>query len=161
MAGAVVLVVDHSLTKVLLFFALDIIEQNISDTTLAIFTKFQSLFLMIAFVVGLLSLLGLPPFGGFIAKLTILKGFSTLGLYFIVGAILLISLVEAVYIFRIIASMRSKNTQTKISIKTTLIQKILLGGLTLFLILSGVFPQPLLELCKSVAIIFLQGGSDA
>lgn len=158
MTGALFLIVVHALTKVLLFFALEIIEEHIDDATTAIFTKFQSLFLLIVFSVGLLSLLGLPPFGGFIAKLTILKGFATLGFYSIIGAILLISIIEAVYIFRIIGAMASRTTQTKVVIKTTLIQKILLGGLSLFLIFSGIFPQPLLELCKSVAIIFLQGG---
>ncbi len=86
--GAMFLIALHSITKLMLFLGLEILEQRLGSTRLRIFTEFKSPFLITIFAIGFLSLLGLPPFGGFIAKLTILKGLASVGDYILIGAIL-------------------------------------------------------------------------
>ena len=96
LSGAIMLIFLHSITKLMLFLNLKLL-----------YNYGNNIFLTIIFVVGFLSILGIPPFGGFVAKLTILSGLATLKEFITIGAILLISLIEAVYLFRIIGTLKS------------------------------------------------------
>ena len=156
-SGAIFLITIHSITKLMLFLSLDVLEQKLGDTKTEIFKQFSSPFLMIIFTIGFLSLLGLPPFGGFIAKLTILKGLASLEAYLMIGAILVISLVEAVYFFRLLGMNRAKEEQTTIEI--TLLQKVLLALMATLIIYFGLFPDTLLSISQSVANTLI-GGAD-
>jgi len=155
MTGAVFLVFMHSITKLMLFLSLDIMEQKFKSSSVEIFKQFKSPFLMFIFVVGFLSLLGLPPFGGFIAKLALLAGLASVGAYTMIGAILLISLVEAVYLFRLLSYTR--DTQTKTSISIPILQKIVLGSIALVIIYLGIYPNALLDISMQVASSIIGG----
>ncbi len=155
MTGALFLIALHAVAKLMLFLSLDILERRFEGSSVEIFRQFRSPFLAVIFIIGFLSLLGLPPFGGFIAKLTILKGLISTGAYLTVGAILLISLVEAVYLFRLMGSMR--DTQPKVALSTPLLQKVLLGLMALFILYTGLFPEPLLSFCQDAATALLGG----
>ena len=155
MTGALFLIALHAVAKLMLFLSLDILERRFEGSSVEIFKQFRSPFLAVIFIIGFLSLLGLPPFGGFIAKLTILKGLIGTGAYLTVGAILLISLVEAVYLFRLMGSMR--DTQPKVALSTPLLQKVLLGLMALFILYTGLFPEPLLSFCQDAATALLGG----
>ncbi len=153
--GALFLIALHSITKLMLFLSLDILEQKFKSTDVAIFKKFSSLFLLTIFSIGFLSLLGLPPFGGFIAKLTILKGLASLEEYLMIIAILLISLVEAVYFFRLLGSTQEKNEKEKIEIP--LLQKFLLSLMAMLILYFGIFPELLLGICENAATSLMGG----
>ena len=155
--GALFLIAVHSITKLMLFLALDIVENRLKSDSIKIFKKFSSPFLLILFAIGFLSLLGLPPFGGFIAKLTILQGLSSIGEYVVMGAILLISLIEAVYFFRLLGMGIEKTDRT--TIEVALIPKVMLSFMAVSILLMGLFPNELLHICKVVAITLIGGAS--
>ena len=156
-SGAIFLIALHSITKLMLFLSLDILEQKFKTTSVEIFKKFNSLFLTVIFAIGFLSLLGLPPFGGFIAKLTILQGLAGLREYLLIGAILVISLIEAVYFFRLLGSRDS--SETKESVEVALLPKVLLSIMAIAIVYFGLFPDALLDISKSVATSLI-GGVD-
>lgn len=155
LTGAIFLVAIHSITKLMLFLSLDILENNFGSTSIDIFKKFNSLFLTTIFAIGFLSLLGIPPFGGFIAKLTILKGFASIEQYGIIAIILIISVVEAVYFFRLLGY--RYDDQPKKDIKIPLVQKLSLGFIAFTLFYLGVYPNWLLDISQLVASSFLKG----
>ncbi len=154
-SGAIFLILVHSFSKLMLFLSLDLIEQELKSTMIKVFESFKSTFLFVMFVIGFLSILGIPPFGGFIAKLTILKGFATLGQYWIVGLILAISLVEATYFFRLLSTRDKSQTSTEIHV--SLLQKVMLSLLALVIIYLGIFPQYFLQFCTDAANALIQG----
>jgi len=155
LTGAIFLVAIHSISKLMLFLSLDILENHFGSTSIDIFKKFNSLFLTTIFAIGFLSLLGIPPFGGFIAKLTILKGFASIEQYSIIAIILIISVVEAVYFFRLLGY-RYEN-QAKEDIKIPLVQKLSLGFIAITIFYLGVYPDWLLDISHFVASSFLKG----
>jgi len=147
--GAIFLIVMHAITKFMIFLSLDILQEQFNSSKIEVFGKFKSLFLFTIFAVGFLSLLGLPPFGGFIAKLTILVGLSSASEYLLIGAILIISLVEAVYLFRLLSMNRS--SEQKQSLDIPLHKKFILSIIALTILLLGIFPQSLLQISNVVA----------
>ncbi|MEA3553337.1 MAG: proton-conducting transporter membrane subunit [Campylobacterota bacterium] len=156
LSGAIMLIFLHSLTKLMLFLSLDILKQKFKSTKIDIFKKFNSLFLTIIFSVGFLSLLGIPPFGGFIAKLTILSGLSTIGEFVMVGLILLISLIEAIYLFRIISNIKVDNTIVKEKIEIPFLQKVILSFLAILIFYFGIYPDVMLEYSQIIASCMLE-----
>ncbi len=156
--GAMFLIFVHALTKLMLFLSLDILEQQLKSTKTEIFKQFNSLFLMVIFTIGFLSMLGIPPFGGFIAKLTILKGLASMGEFLMIGVILTLSLVEATYFFRLLGNSRS--SETKIDITIPIIQKTVLGFIALLILYFGIFPDTLLDISKDAAFYILGGKAD-
>ncbi|MEA2049437.1 MAG: hypothetical protein U9O56_01695, partial [Campylobacterota bacterium] len=95
------------------------------------------------------------PFGGFIAKLTILKGFASIEQYSIIAIILIISVVEAVYFFRLLGY--RYDSQPKEDIKIPLVQKLTLGFIAFIILYLGVYPNWLLDISHLVASSFLKG----
>ncbi len=155
LTGAVFLIAVHSITKVMLFLSLNILEEKFGTTNIEIFGRFNSLFLFTIFTIGLLSLLGLPPFAGFIAKLTILNGLVFEKEYIFIVAILIISLIEATYIFRLLGLNRREEKREKLEID--LHKKIVLSALATLIIYLGVSPEPFISICKDVALAFIGG----
>ncbi len=153
--GALFFVVVHSITKLMLFLSLDLLERKFDSSKLDIFSRFSSPFLFVVFLIGFLSLLGIPPFGGFIAKLTIFKGLAFEGAYMVIGIILLISLIEAGYLFSILSSMRGGEEREKVEIARS--SRVLLGVMALFLIAVGLYPDWLLALCQEAAASMIGG----
>jgi len=157
-SGAIFLIALHSITKVMLFFALDILKDRFNSVKVDIFGKFSSIFLLLIFSIGFLSLLGLPPFGGFIAKLTILKGLASLEAYMMIGVILIVSLVEAVYFFRLLAL--TQQSSQKELIQIPLLKKSVLAFLATMIVYFGIFPNDLLGVCQNVASSLLAGAGN-
>ncbi|MEA3419736.1 MAG: proton-conducting transporter membrane subunit [Campylobacterota bacterium] len=153
--GAMFLIFMHSLTKLMLFLSLDILEQHFKSTKIDIFGVYRSLFLTFIFTIGFLSILGIPPFGGFIAKLTILKGLASLGEYVMIIVILAITLIEATYFFRLLGMTVGDGEKTPVAIP--LLQKGVLALLALLLIYFGIFPETLLDLCSQAATAIMKG----
>jgi len=157
-SGAIFLIALHSITKVMLFFALDILKDRFNSVKVDIFGKFRSIFLVLIFSIGFLSLLGLPPFGGFIAKLTILKGLASLEAYMMIGVILIVSLAEAVYFFRLLAL--TQQSSQKELIQIPLLKKSVLAFLATMIVYFGIFPDDLLGVCQNVASSLLAGAGN-
>ncbi len=156
LTGAFFLIVLHSIAKLMLFLSLEILHSRFESTKIDIFSKFRSMFLVVVFAIGFLSLLGLPPLGGFIAKLAILEGLASIQAYYLVGAILLISLVEAVYFFRLLG-LTQKDTQ-RVTIEISIYHKLILGSMAFAIVYLGLFPESLLSICQSAASSLLGAG---
>ncbi len=159
-AGALFLIGAHSLAKVLLFLGLDALHDAGGSVQVGVFAVFRSPFLVTLFAIGFLSILGIPPLAGFIAKLTILEGFAATGHYWIVGSILFVSLIEATYFFRLLSSRARAETTggaKPIDIPLAPGRMFLLGLLASLLILLGIFPSDAMALCTHAAQTFLSG----
>lgn len=154
-SGALFLIVVHAIAKVILFLGLEILEKETGSVMVDAYARFRSPFLAGLFAIGFLSILGIPPFAGFIAKLTILKGLASAGYLWIVIAILAISLVEATYFFRLL-SQRARSDKD-IPMTISLWRKGLLSLLALVLIYLGIFPGGALDLCAHAAQTLIAG----
>ncbi len=154
-AGALFLIGAHSVAKVLLFFGLDALEEASGSVQVEAFATFRSPFLLTVFAIGFLSILGIPPLAGFIAKLTILEGFAATGYFWVVGSILFVSLIEATYFFRILSKRAHAEKTVEISLSSG--RMILLGLLAAGLIILGIFPGEAMAFCTHAAQIFLSG----
>ncbi len=139
-SGALFHLTSHSLGKLLIFLALGILINKFNTTDINIFGDFKSKFLILVFSVAFLSILGIPPFSGFVGKILILKGFALSQNYTAVGFILLVSIIEAVYFFRIIALMLDKK-RTKRSVEVGFLNYTLLGLLAGLILLFGIYPS--------------------
>lgn len=137
--GGLFYLVSHSLGKMTIFLALGILIYTLKDSKVNIFEKFSSTFLTTVFIISFLSILGIPPFSGFVGKILILEGFAKVHNYFAIAFILGVSIIEAVYFFRLIAMMIKNKTDKKI-IQVSLLNKAVLTLLVFLIILFGVYP---------------------
>ncbi len=140
--AALFLLINHTLFKLLLFLvaSLFIAKRNSSFDSLSGVGIAHPL-LGALFVFGALSVLGLPPFSGFIAKLWVLKGFAASSLFIPIALILVAALLEAGYYFGWI-----KMVYTKSEIQSAQISISPLAYLPLFLLcglilLLGIYPS--------------------
>ncbi len=153
--AALFLIIVHALAKLMLFLALDLLERRLGSTKSEIFARFESLFLMAVFTVGALSLLGIPPFAGFAAKLSLLKGLAGLEAYGAMALILTVSLIEAAYLFRLLSGFRQG--EQKMVVTLSPLERLIFGVMMFALLLLGLMPQPLLALCQEAAQAMLGG----
>jgi len=139
-SGALFHLTSHSIGKLLIFLALGILISKFNHTKISIFGDFKSKFLSAVFIIAFLSILGIPPFSGFVGKLLMLKGFAIAGNYVAIAFILIVSIIEAVYFFRLIVIINKDNGK-KQEIKVGMINYILLSILAGLLILFGFMPS--------------------
>jgi len=78
---------------------------------------------------------------------------ASVGDYILIGAILVISLIEAVYLFKILGTNLMEGE--KVELKIPPHQRFILALMALFLVVVGIFPQPLLHISKMVALSLL------
>jgi len=121
-----------------------------------------------SFVVLTLSLLGLPPFAGFVGKFLILK--SLMAGYGVIPVLLVLlsALIEAWYLLKLISVLFNKDVSTRdISIFKTI--PLLIP--VIFVIVSGVIPQTIYKISTKAendlynksfyqSIVLTQGGSS-
>ena len=139
-SGALFHLTSHSISKLLIFLVLGILISKFKSTKITIVGDFKSLFLSIVLIIGFLSILGIPPFSGFVGKILILKGFALSHNYIAIAFILLVSIVEAVYFFRLIALMLDRK-RTKTSVPVGFVNYIVLSVLAILIVLFGVYPS--------------------
>ncbi|MCF6172811.1 MAG: hypothetical protein L3J44_03395 [Campylobacteraceae bacterium] len=154
-SGALFYLTSHSISKLLIFLALGIIISKLKDININIVGGFKSTFLTIILIIGFLSVLGIPPFSGFIGKILILKGFALAHNYIAIAFILLVSIVEAVYFFRLIGIMLEKK-RTKTTVSVGFINYIVLGSLAVFIVFFGIYPSILTHYTNLATSALLQ-----
>ncbi len=139
-SGALFHLTSHSISKLLIFLALGILIHKFKSAKIDILGNFKSGFLTIVLAIGFLSILGIPPFSGFVGKILILKGFALSQNYTAIAFILLVSIVEAIYFFRLTAMMLDKK-RAKVTVKVGSVNYIILTLLAVLIILFGVYPS--------------------
>ena len=143
-SGALFHLTSHSISKLLIFLALGILIHKFKSAKIDILGNFKSGFLTIVLAIGFLSILGIPPFSGFIGKILILEGFALSHNYAAVAFILLVSIIEAIYFFRLTAMMLDKK-RAKVGVKVGSINYIILTLLAVLIVLFGVYPSLLIH----------------
>lgn len=154
-AASLAQIINHSLSKSLLFlisgaFILQTHSREIESLN-GMGYKMKTFSAL--FVVGSLSLIGLPPFFGFESKLNVLLSIAnSLNLITISFLVLVVgmSLVEAAYFFRIIKILYTKSESNKnlTESKGLLVPIIVLASL---LIVVSIFPGQTINFAKSIA----------
>lgn len=132
-------VVAHSLAKLSIFLVLAKIEKAHNSLDIQTLKELNSPYLRATMLIAMLSLLGIPLFGGFIGKFLLFKSLAVNGLLLVLFILVLSSLLEAVYYFKISGYMFSKD-EKKPFIRVDLAQKTVLSFLGFLIILIGVAP---------------------
>jgi multicomponent Na+:H+ antiporter subunit D len=94
LAGAVIYIIHHIVVKTTLFLVAGLIEQRTGTAQLAELSGLRRLepALAVLFILPALSLAGIPPFSGFVAKLALVEAGLSTGEYLIVAVSLAVSL---------------------------------------------------------------------
>jgi NADH-quinone oxidoreductase subunit N len=95
----------------------------------------------------MLSLAGLPPTAGFYAKLAVFNAAVSAGYVWLAVAAVLLSLVGAYYYLRIVKLMYFDDPQDAAPVRPRLSSGVLMSANGLALLVFGILPQPLMELC--------------
>jgi proton-translocating NADH-quinone oxidoreductase chain N len=133
--GALFLMFNHAVIKGLLFMSGSYLVYNTPSKDIkdmaGIGRKFP--FMTFFFALGAFAIVGLPPFAGFWSKLYILLAAADESMLGLVAIILMVSIVEIVYYFRVVAKLYwGKPTDNEVYHKPTY------GGYISMTILAGV-----------------------
>ncbi|MCK4644339.1 hypothetical protein KAU32_11980 [bacterium] len=158
-SGGLFQIITHTLSKSLLFLCVGYMVYSTNSMELSSLNGLGKRMPLISllFTIGVFSLIGLPPFIGFPSKLSIilagLKTGETLFLILIV-LMLLATVIEGVYFFRIIQILYFKEPDKEERFKTpfTLLFPVIILGLLIVAI--GIYPGLLQEILDRSAEIF-------
>jgi len=103
--------------------------------------------LMMLFV--MVSMIGIPPFVGFFAKLNVLSALVNANQAWLAVLAVLFSVVGAFYYLRVIRLMYFDEPEDRIPLEADMDVRMLLSVNALALLLLGIFANPLLELCAA------------
>lgn len=138
---------SYSSASLVAFGIVSILENTYGSASL---TSFQGLFhktpfVATCFTIVLLSLAGIPPLAGFFAKYIILGSSIDAGHIYLTILAIVTSLIGIVYYFRPIIAMFSP-AEPSSSPNFSLVQKFVVGMLTLLTLLAGLFPDVLIRI---------------
>ena len=105
---------------------------------------YKNRFVGITATILILSLLGLPPFSGFIGKLLILQAILLKAGIFAVILVLIASLIEAWYLLKLLAIIFDKNDKESVVVPWGLAIPLTLP--LVFIVVAGIIPRPILAL---------------
>ncbi|MBU1678260.1 MAG: NADH-quinone oxidoreductase subunit N [Bacteroidetes bacterium] len=110
----------------------------------------------VALTVFLISLTGLPPTGGFIAKLYLFIALVDANLIFVAVIALLNSVVSLYYYVRVLKHMYlTRSDKDDLLFEISLSNKFFVTGLAALILLLGIYFTPLLDLVKNVSFFTL------
>jgi len=156
--AALFIVIAHSIAKFILFLALTSIEKEHKSMHIDTLKMLNSPFLRAIMLIAMLSLLGIPLFAGFIGKFLALKSVAVEGMFVVLSIIVLASLIEAVYYFKLVGFMFSKG-EKKEPLKISVRQKTVFTLLAFSLILIGVAPMTISNFLLDAGSMMLDGES--
>lgn len=146
-------VMNHAVMKGLLFLAVGALVYRLKTREIKALKGIGKVMPFTAgcMSIGLLAIMGLPPFNGFISKFLMLYAAVSAGYWYIAALILLGSIIAAIYYIKLIKTVffeKYEGPAVKEAPLTMLIPMGLLTGLILF---NGLFPQYGLNLVVSAA----------
>lgn len=161
-AGALSHVVNHAIMKDLLFlaaggFILRAGSQRLED--LAGLGKAMP-FTGACMAIGLISIMGLPPMGGFFSKFMMLKAAMDAGQSWMVVLIFHGSVIGFVYYGRIIKTLFFTSAEGKTVEQLPLSMNLSIGALAALALISGLFPNQWMSLVQPATnVLFPAGGT--
>ncbi len=142
MVAGLLQLINHMLSKVLLFLSGGYILKNRDDYDLdglsGAFYKFP--IAAIGIIIGALSLMGVPLTFGFYSKIKILLGFSSAGNITVISLILIASFIEGVYFIKVIQKLFNKSNDKK-EFKIPLLVNLIFILFILLILILGVYPH--------------------
>jgi len=156
--AALFIVLSHSVAKFIIFLALTSIEKEHKSMHIDTLKELNSPFLRAIMLIAMLSLLGIPLFAGFIGKFLALKSFALEGMFTVLAIIIIGSLIEAIYYFKLAGFMFEKGEKRE-PLKISLGQKTLFGLLALALIIIGIVPMTISGFLLDAGSVMLDAGS--
>ena len=138
--AALFIVLSHSVAKFIIFLALGSIRKEYKSMHIDILKKLNAPFLRVIMLTAMLSLLGIPLLAGFVGKFLALKSFAVEGMFSVLTIIIVGSLIEAVYYFKLAGFMFSKEEKRE-PLHISLTQKAVFLFAALVLIMIGIAPM--------------------
>jgi proton-translocating NADH-quinone oxidoreductase chain N len=133
--GALFLMFNHAVIKGLLFMSGSYLVYNTPSNEIKDMAGIGKKLPMVSlfFALGALAIVGLPPFSGFWSKLYILMAAADASFYYLMGTILIVSIIEIVYYFRVMGRLYFGKPQNDV-----VLQKPTFGGILSMSVLAVV-----------------------
>ena len=142
--AAIFLMISHAMAKSLLFLG----TRNYTAGSL------RNPFVSVPIFIGVLSIIGMPPFPGFWGKWYLMVDMASQGFWTVILLVILAAIVEAVYYARFLF----KGTGTEKSEGISKSEMTAIVMLAILLVLVGLFPQYIYAPAVNAASSFLGGG---
>ncbi len=160
--GALFLMFNHAIIKSLLFMSGSFFVYNSTSKDIngmsGIGKKFP--YMGFLFSIGAFAIVGLPPFSGFWSKLYILIAAADESMLALVAIILLVSIVEIVYYFRVVAKLYfGKPTDKEVVHKPTFGGYFSMTVLAVVILLVGFYPDIITGFIHRAADTLLDKGA--
>ncbi len=141
---AVYLIIANALSKLVLFLVVNrATKETKNDDVNALQGLFANNILVgIGFTVAALSIMGLPLFVGFVIKVNYLAYLIMNGQLFIVGLILVASVVEGIYFVKLLIKLWFKG-DNEINVKFNISYKLVFAVVTLAILTFGLYSKPM------------------
>lgn len=156
--AAIFLMFNHAIIKGMLFLSATYLVYNSEDKKIEDLDGIGKLmpFTAFLFALGSLAIVGFPPFAGFWSKLYILMAAADVRLFAVIAIILVVSVIEIVYYFRVIHRIYFKERVSTIEIKIPSFNaKLAMFILALVIVVIGVYPDLISGLIERAAIDLL------
>jgi proton-translocating NADH-quinone oxidoreductase chain N len=161
--GGLFQLVSHTLGKALLFLSAGYMIKRSGSMNISSFEGMgkKMPYTSLAFTIGAFSIVGLPPFIGFPGKFMIVKAalFKQEALFTIlIVLVLLATIIEAAYFFRVVQVIYFKGEESKLSQKRERAPIIILIPLFIFagiIVVMGIYPKLLTDVLDSSALELL------
>jgi len=138
--AGIFILLAHSIAKFSIFLSINTIEKNYKNVKIDVLKELNSPFLKTMMIFSMLSLLGVPLLAGFIGKFLLLKSLAFNSIFFILSIVLLSSLLEALYYFKLMGFMFTKQKNNKI-LNIDFRQKFVFTFLAILLLSIGLLPS--------------------
>lgn len=146
-------VLNHAIMKGLLFLAVGLLIYRVKSQEIVNFKGIGKVmpFTTGCLSIGILGIMGLPPFNGFISKFLMLYANVEAGHWYFAAFILMGSVIGAIYYAKLIRTMFFEKYEGAPVKEGPLVMTIPIGIMTAIVIFNGLFPQVALNLVKAAA----------
>lgn len=142
LTAAFFIIIAHSVAKMIIFLSITSIEREHKSVQIETLKTLNSPFITVMMLLSMLSLLGIPLLAGFVGKFLALKDFAVTGQFTVFAVIIIASLIESIYYFKIAGLLFHKGEESEKREKLTLTgtQKMVFSILVLVLLVVGMAP---------------------
>jgi proton-translocating NADH-quinone oxidoreductase chain N len=158
LTAALFLVLAHSVAVMMIFLAITSIQRTYKSVEISTLKKLNSPFLTFMLILSMLSFLGIPLLAGFIGKFLALKDFAVNGAFTLLALIVIASLIESIYYFKIMGNLFSKEPKGE-RVLLTLSQKAVFITLALLLVIVGTLPWLFSGFINNAATVMLDNAA--
>jgi multicomponent Na+:H+ antiporter subunit D len=151
LAGGILQAISHALAKAAMFMAAGLMTEVLQHDRIADLRGIGRALPVtaLAFVLAAVSLVGVPPSGGFLAKWLLLSASFAAGQWWWAAIILTGALLAGGYMFRAFApALADSETPLSLSAPVSRTRELVVMALAICALLIGMFPQTPLELLR-------------